>query len=356
MLRNKLIYMCLLVYGVIFIILYNNYVTMFLVIVLCCMPLLLWVVLALTVPFVGVALLEPTATVEKNEDFKVSLVLRNKSIFPVAQGKIRLTYYNWFGKEKNNENITIFVGSRSEQTASCTMSAACCGNIVVCCDYIRIYDYFRIFSIKKKINKKIKISIMPGLDEILLELPQKLEGELFEGDSFSKVKSGDDPSEVFDIREYHIGDKIHRMHWKLSSKKKQYMVKEYSLPIGINAAILLDFYNNKKDAVKVTDSMIEIAASLSYTLMIKGYTHYFAWYDSVREEVRRIRIENEEDLYILLEDLFTASPYKEEDLFSAAYGTTFGAGQVPQYYYVGQGNIAGFEEYDIRPEVIAVHG
>ena len=52
-----------------------------------------------------------------------------------------------------------------------------------------------------------------------------------DSDRFSTYKKGDDPSEIFDIREYADGDKIQRIHWKLSSKTGDLMVKEGSLPL-----------------------------------------------------------------------------------------------------------------------------
>ena len=41
-----------------------------------------------------------------------------------------------------------------------------------------------------------------------------------ESDSYSTIKGGDDPSEVFAIREYREGDRLQRIHWKLSYETK----------------------------------------------------------------------------------------------------------------------------------------
>ena len=35
---------------------------------------------------------------------------------------------------------------------------------------------------------------------------------------FSKVKSGDDPSEIFDLHPYREGDAVNLIHWKLTEK------------------------------------------------------------------------------------------------------------------------------------------
>ena len=44
----------------------------------------------------------------------------------------------------------------------------------------------------------------------------------------------------FDIREYADGDKIQRIHWKLSSKTGDLMVKEGSLPLMKEIHIFID--------------------------------------------------------------------------------------------------------------------
>lgn len=71
-----------------------------------------------------------------------------------------------------------------------------------------------------------------------------------DSDRFSTYKKGDDPSEIFDIREYADGDKIQRIHWKLSSKTGDLMVKEGSLPLMKEIHIFIDLCSDRYKAGK----------------------------------------------------------------------------------------------------------
>lgn len=57
-----------------------------------------------------------------------------------------------------------------------------------------------------------------------------------DSDRFSLYKKGDDPSEIFDIRDFKDGDRFQQIHWKLSSKTGHYMVKRRKPSAGKSGA------------------------------------------------------------------------------------------------------------------------
>ena len=54
-----------------------------------------------------------------------------------------------------------------------------------------------------------------------------------ENDSYSREKEGDDPSEVFDIRPMRPGDRMQQVHWKLTARTGEMMVKVFSRSLGV---------------------------------------------------------------------------------------------------------------------------
>lgn len=345
MLRNKFIYLCLLAYMVSVAILYNEYSTMLALLVLVSIPVILLAVLLLTAPFITVTLPEQEINVNKKEDFTIPIRLENRSCFPLACGKIRLSYSNHAGIKKIRKEIEVFTETRGEQEIHCNMEAEYCGNIVMTCESIRIYDYFRLFSIKRKIRQSMMVSVLPDLKELSVPLPPQAGGELWDGDTFSKSKSGDDPSEVFDIREYRLGDKLHRIHWKLSAKKDEYMVKEFSQPITPGAVILLDLFFDgpKRVLTSYLDSILEKAVSISFTLMLHECAHYFAWYHEAAGGVRRILIQEAEELYLVIGELLEATVYKDRTILVKEYKALYEQEGIPCYYYVGNGDMGQLE-------------
>lgn len=354
MLRNKLLYLCMLLYGIFFSILYDEYIIFALLIVLISLPVVLLVLLLLTVPFVSVELDRNEISAGKDEKFNVVFIIKNRSVLPVVQGRLRIEYYNKFGYDKSREKLAFFVDRKNKQIIRCQMTAPYCGGIVIGCSDMRIYDYFRLFSIRKKVNDFRVVNVNPDLREIKMELPVKDAFANQEGDVYSQSKPGDDPSEVFSIREYREGDRLHRIHWKLSSKKDQYMIKEYSLPVNCSAIVFLDFYYNgsEEDIYSFIDEIVERAVSLSYTFIMYEYVHYFIWYHTGLGELRIEKIEKEEDIAELIEKLFQAGCYTDSDTLPAAYAAMNYSRQVLPSYYIGAAGTKEFEGYGINPKVV----
>ena len=125
-----------------------------------------------------------------------------------------------------------------------------------------------------------------------------------ESEDYSKERGGDDPSEVFKIRDYQPGDKLRSIHWKLTAKTDEMMVREQSLPLGCPVDFYLDLYqpaghHGRKHETK-RDSYLQIIASISHSLVLEGCRHHVIWFDSQRNDICRYRIEKEENIYEML--------------------------------------------------------
>ena len=129
-----------------------------------------------------------------------------------------------------------------------------------------------------------------------------------ESDVFSENRPGDDPSEVFDLREYFPGDKINRIHWKLSSKKNDFIVKEYSLPIDVPCAVFLDLrsYYSNDYILPVFDTLIETFLSLSHFLLDNERRHSVIYFDPSRNDFTEQNIGSTSDISYFIKRLFTA--------------------------------------------------
>ncbi len=82
----------------------------------------------------------------------------------------------------------------------------------------------------------------------------------------------------------------------MSAKTDELMVRENSLPLGCPVAVLLDFAGKKGK----TDEVLTVVASLSCALVEQKCAHYIAWYDRLGQDVARMRVAAEEDVYRFL--------------------------------------------------------
>ena len=67
-----------------------------------------------------------------------------------------------------------------------------------------------------------------------------------EAEIYDDFHPGDDPSEIFGVREFRAGDKMQSIHWKLSAKSDDLLVRENSQPKACPLVFLLEPPNSKK--------------------------------------------------------------------------------------------------------------
>ena len=72
---------------------------------------------------------------------------------------------------------------------------------------------------------------MPKITPVMIEVG--LASRYFQGEAevYDDKTGGAAVSEVFQIRSFQPGDKIQNIHWKLSAKEDELMVRENSLPM-----------------------------------------------------------------------------------------------------------------------------
>jgi uncharacterized protein (DUF58 family) len=301
-------------------ILYNTYYMGIIFLTLVTIPFFLFALLSYLYGKLKVELVSVIHVAKKGEVVPVSLQIDNPTIFPVPQIKLYLTYKNAYSTQKYKKNFVVSVDANTKTSVICNLYSEYAGNLEISLKYIRIYDYLKIFSLRKKMNIDLTVAVLP----IYYELPEKMFSDLHSGivesDYYSAVKSGDDPSEVFAIREYREGDRQQRIHWKLSRKQNQLMIKEFSSPLNCSILLFIDLcIPAELNRMIFMDSILECALSLSYSFLLAGQMHYFTWYDDRQGACRRIRVTQEKDLFEAVDGLLHVLPYPSATDALSAY-------------------------------------
>lgn len=354
MLKNKIAYALLFLFGVYFVIVYDEYISLLIFCGIIFVPILSWVLLQFMAFSLSLEIENKEEIIKKGTQTEIMLHLKNHSFLPIAKAEIYLQYKNYFAAGITKEKISVFVDSKKTQSVQCRLLAPHCGQIEVSCKKVVVYDYFRIFCRKKKTNALMAVMVLPDVHPMHVALEQKEWMDEIENPEYSQDKPGDDPSEVFQVRPYRQGDKQHRIHWKLSSKRKQFMVKEFSLPIAGTSAVLLDFFQPMRtvSVYDMMDELYEIVFSLSYALLEKQEEHKIVWFDSEEGEIQDIMIREENDLYSVAEQWARIKPYAEQNEFIRRIGMEKGITSAKSLYYVGMGSVQNFQEYALLPQKV----
>lgn len=273
-------YFFIILSSILFYILYVDTLSFYLLLTVIMLPIITLITLIISKRKVKLGLICTNPSCYCGETTPVILRIENRSLLTVSCVKLKIEYKNLLGGETQKMTINTPVFSNNRQEICLRISTECCGTIEVSLQKARIYDMLRIFSLKIKCsNEKVTFMVCPKVYPIEPQVALYQNAEISE-DTFSKRSPGDDPSEIFQLHEYHPGDKINRIHWKASVKQDELMVKDYSLPISNCIAFLLCNGADDNEPIETNTSIMNIAASLSVALCESETHHTFIWHSN----------------------------------------------------------------------------
>lgn len=304
MLRNRLSYLVILLAVLLFFICFNGYLSLYVLLVTLAIPLLSLLLSLPSVFCVNLSLTPKRLFTGKGQELPLSLKV--KSRLPLASGRIRvtLTVRNTLTGEARKERLA-FTAGRTGLTVTYQLSSASCGQVLCRLSKGRIYDYMGLFLLPLRLTKAARCEVLfyPAVyrtDLTVVQIPVP-DGD---GDAYSQKKPGNDPSEIFAFREYREGDKLSRIHWKLSQKAGTPLVKELGLPIADHIFFLLDLNGTGMEA----DALLDAFATLSAFLSESEIAYRVGFWSGNAPEFTVLEAANQEDAVKVLSALLLSRP------------------------------------------------
>ncbi len=362
MLITKILFFLLIIVSSFFYILYVPDFALVLLVIFISLPLIMFISALILRFSIKSEILVRDAVTSKNQPSPVQLCITNKSFIPVGKAEANIEYYNVFSNQINSFYIDMPIQPRNTQRITFQIDSKFCGIIKIRNVNIKVYDPMRLFKFRTSKNISAEIAVMPEIHDVSGTV-MNIDHVNEESDVFSENKPGDDPSEVFDLREYNPGDKLNRIHWKLSSKKDEFIVKEYSLPVDIPSVIFLDLkcYEDTEYTLPVFDTLIEAFISLSQLMIDNERNHKVVFYNGSKKKFVEKNVSSSEDLAEVTKDivfsfndnLFCLPPdkyFKENSVISIS-SFTFISADISNNVFT---HINEYVEADIKNAVIIV--
>ena len=272
-------YIILTIFMGIFHILYKGDLSFIILAFLIALPAVMFIILAIQVRLLRINVSSDNAVSERGKAATVRVILHNRSVLPIAACKISLKYRCVYMSDVSAKptdekyTITIPVKQSTTETVSISLTPDHCGVVEFCIKSIKITDFLGFSFLFRKIGFADRIVVLPNA----FPMGGSLENGIVSGSEsniFSTVKSGDDPSEIFQLREYRDGDRHNRIHWKLSSRSESFIVKELSQPVNSKILVLCDFSGCEE--ADSTDMIFDMAMTLSSFFIRNGTVHTLA--------------------------------------------------------------------------------
>ncbi len=198
-------------------------------------------------------------TVHRGEDVSLEMHVRHRGWIPIAPVLLELPSMS--GGKPREIRLRDMPGRM--QSLHMSIHAAHVGVYTSGIQSCSVEDLMGIF--KKTIypeNAQFSMTVLP-----LTFHTEPL--EMAPGDPGSDImaRATEDLSAPSDIREYQPGDAMKKIHWKLSLRKNELLVRKYDEPVLQDVLILMDCspppsWGHPRAAADIRDALLETAASL----------------------------------------------------------------------------------------------
>lgn len=267
MARNRVLYVLAVIGCVIFSMAYTSKISAVLLFVVLLYPVIAVIFVAVLMFGVKAEFTTNRIVTDKNEPFDVSMILKNRSLLPGVPVEI---YCHIPDRE-----VGLFADKRVFASISplgtARLSIGCVhkyrGSYTCIIHSLSVVDPLRIIRLTKKQKKTMAMVFLPRKLK-LADILSTSAGE----QSFSPKKPISSEREDFShVRGYREGDIMQLVHWKLTAKQDELMIKQYDSTNDLRAVVLCD-YDQKNDTAGMqrADMMIETAIAFVNTALDRG--------------------------------------------------------------------------------------
>ena len=312
MLKRKILYLAALICVFAVNIMYVDYAPFILLVIIILFPIVLRVLLKIQRNYLEIKISTQEVIINQADTVTIKTIIHNSFILPTPNIviKLRVKYLNY--NEDNIHTINFSVPGTTVHELNTSLTMNYCGTVNIYVEHVRIFDYLSLFKINSKCDYNSSIIVMPKLYEPTHNKERVHSAYLSENDEYSQDISGEDPSEIFGLREYADGDNMNRIHWKLSGKGESLIVKEYSCPLAKTEVILVELLaTSSKAGKKNIDYIYQTVYALGNYFWHNEISFKLAYYDVSSCNLKCITIDSFEKLQSAVINIIEMKVYKE---------------------------------------------
>lgn len=187
--------------------------------------------------------------------------LKNPTWLPIGTVTFFLSVENTTLHLGNQQEMQTSIAPRDTMQLEIPLVPSHCGQVRVTLHQCRIYDGIHLFSHRKRLNTSAVFTVLPGVPA-----PPVTDAGTQYGDA-AVMQPTTEPEEFLGVRDYRSGDRMRAIHWKLSSRFPEPVVREYGIPQKAPVAVgfLYALPDGMQDPGSSLDAMLEaLLAAVSY--------------------------------------------------------------------------------------------
>ncbi len=248
----------------------------------------------------------PSGTIQLPHDLVVKLYVKNPTLIPLLNCELHFHYENMYLPNEIEQTIVLPAEARKENLYRLPFQTKAAGMFSFEVSKLYITDFLHFYSFAVPFHWKGQMPILPEERE----LPDiRLTKAAIEAEDSQPAPDGELTNDLLQLRDYQPGDRIKDIHWKMTAKTDELMVKEYDRARDLYYLILPEL---DRDTLQDTLSTFY---SLGLRLLKARELFRVALYQPAGHTFELRKISSEEELLVALYELYLIKPENR----SAAY-------------------------------------
>lgn len=201
-------------------------------------------------------------------------IKRNNGI-PMGKLCVRMVFENLMYQETQERILELVPTETRELAFSCEVKMQDCGSVRITVPYVEYQDLLGLTGRRRKAELTREILVYPAQLDLNTRLARRPETKTT-GEFYDPYRHGQDVSEMAGLRDYVPGDSLGSIHWKLSGKLDNLVVREFGSPSNYNVLILYDMMKDA-DGEPISNErnnvVLALTTALSYSMIELNLSH-----------------------------------------------------------------------------------
>ena len=209
----------------------------------------------------------PGTTVRRTEALPMQITIRHRSILPVAAMYLTLALPE---ESSTVDELALRPRPMGATTIKYMLKCPHRGIYPVGVDTLWVTDVFGLFTLRRVVaDRSIILTVQPNVDEIAA-----LDLAAGENGPESMMHNTDDMASPSSVRAYVEGDSLKKVHWKLTMRKRELIVRQYEEAVRPDTLIMMDCARisaTREMALDIEDALTEVAAAVALSQLKAGF-------------------------------------------------------------------------------------
>lgn len=204
-----------------------------------------------------------------DEKLPLNVRITRKSFFPMGAIHLYVKVENILYGSVHRKEILLQPVEKKCMEFEYLLQMRNCGNVRVTVEEVMCYDLLQLFCKKIPVNTQMEVLVYPAQIKLNMQLMRRPQTNVT-GNLYDQYRKGQDVSEVAGLREYQEGDSLGRIHWKLSGKLDELIVRDFGYPSNYTVLILYDMTKNMDElhiSNRRNDVILAVTNEVSYRML-----------------------------------------------------------------------------------------